>query len=81
MHVTKHVESLTNRYRCPDCLTFVKRFTRLYVFAFTSVRVYVFVHTCLPSRPYVFAVSSLRVYVFVFTCSVKRGNVVPDHLL
>ncbi len=81
MHVTNHVESLTNRYRCPDSLTFVKRFTRPYVFMFSSIRVCLYVLTCLPSRPYVFAVSSLRVYVFVFTCSVKRGNVVPDHLL
>ena len=80
MHVTNHVESLTNRYRCPNCLTLVKRFTRPYVFAFTSVRVYVFVHTCLPLRPYVFAFTSVRVCSFVLTCSVKRGDIVPGYL-
>ena len=56
-----------NRYRCIDRLTAVNRFTRPYVFTYTSLRVPLHVRTCFPSRPYVFAFSSLRVSLHVRT--------------
>ena len=56
-----------NRYRCIDRSTTVKRFTRPYVFTYTSLRVPLHVRTYLRFRPYVFAFSSVRVSLHVRT--------------